>query len=284
MTNGLLPLTFRVRRFIMFRVFAFLKTCDVPGWEAAETEMMGLVGLACYRLGRLAEAERWLMGTAGDHHPLNIQMRVTRGLGQIAQSRGQLDVAEQYYEDFALLAGQSDSPFQRACATNDLSTIADLRGDLVTAERLTRRGLAISEEHGYQDAMTGRVNLCGQLLTQRAYREARAAIDEILGQGDAAWSPVVRVMVQVFLLRIHTALGQWHAWEVARLELYARLKYEDWAEHSMARVLGEGAAEAAAVGHIDEAQYMGRIALEQWGRLGLVDKAEALRATLASWA
>jgi len=29
---------------------------------------------------------------------------------------------------------------------------------------------------------------------------------------------------------------------------------------------------------------MGRIALEQWGRLGLGDKAEALRETLASWA
>ena len=254
-----------------------------PETEHAAAELQSLLGLSCYRLGRLEDAERWLSLAAGDHRPPSLQLRVIRGLGQLAQSRGQLDEAEAQFRHTSRLAEAHGTPFQLACAYNDLSVIADLRGDVETATQLVRRGLAICEEHGFRDATTARLNLCGHLLTQGAYREALRAIEEVVDSPELAWSPIARVMAQAYVVTIHTALGQWEAWEASRRELGALLRYQAWAEHTLATLMTKASSEAAEAGELDRARDLASIALEQCERLGLDDEAASLRTRMRAW-
>ncbi len=256
--------------------------CDAKGWRLSGAEARSLLGLAAFRLGRFDDGVRWLEEANAHPTPARIEVRIARGLGQIAQSRMQLDAARQHFERFAELGGELESPFHRACAYNDLSNVAELGGDVAEAERLVRLGLQICEEHGFRDALVARLNLCGHVLRRGAVEEGLALLRGVLDNRDAAWSPFVRVMAHAMSLRIHTLRSDWEAWDESRYALDALLRYQTWTDQSMALELDLACDEAAEKGEFERSRYLGEVALGQWVRLDRGPEAEALRERLAA--
>ena len=116
---------------------------------AAPIPVLGGLGRCAQRQNDYPNAEQWLEQAnqqAGEQGWLSWQARILNNLGQVAWTRGDLSLAQHYYERSLLIRERlAPGSLDVAASLNNLGNVACKRGDLSLAQRYYERSLQIIE-------------------------------------------------------------------------------------------------------------------------------------------
>ena len=132
---------------------------------------------AYHQLGRVAEergeldtAEQWYQRSLTIEEQLGNQPGMASSyhqLGMVAQDRGELDTAEQWYQRSLTIEEQLGNQPGMATSYHQLGMVAQLQGELDTAEQWYQRSLTIKEQLGNRPGMARGYHQLGLLAEQR---------------------------------------------------------------------------------------------------------------------
>jgi eukaryotic-like serine/threonine-protein kinase len=159
---------------------------------------------------RLFEEARSHFSSAGDEVAV---ADCTRGLGQLAQARGDHAAAKTLTSEALRAFQEQDNILGVALCVGGLAELARYRGDLEGAETGYRQALAAYERIGSASAMLPQLNLGLILLLREDYAAARRVLDaarrELERSGRRAWLAAVHAN----LLPCAAAAGDWAAFD-----------------------------------------------------------------------
>jgi serine/threonine protein kinase/tetratricopeptide (TPR) repeat protein len=137
----------------------------------------------------------------------------TRGLGKLAQDRGEQDLAEHLTQQALQVFRSHNHTLGIALCVGGLAEIARNRGDLEAAEAGYRESIAAYERVGSAAVMLPQLNLGLVLLMRDEYETARRVFDAARRELERSQRKAWLAAVHANLLPCAAAAADWSAWD-----------------------------------------------------------------------
>lgn len=257
------------------RVLTMAPTLDEP---ILGVRIRCAAGACLIEQGRYAAAERTLSGAidalrSAEMHRLRGD--VMRSIADLERRRGRLERAERY----TVRAGRA---YYKAGARPPLARAALVQGHIERARGRFDEAAARIRDAGRvlrtaraPDAPLAQIDLALLLIEMEQYREARSVLSDVITAADTA--PIFRPRAAACLLPCVAHAGEWGEWRIY-WPMVSALDDREVADPDLALVAERAAEQAAAVGAIPQADQARGFAIRQYERLGMSDRAAALRA------
>ncbi|HEY7682327.1 MAG TPA: tetratricopeptide repeat protein [Gemmatimonadales bacterium] len=205
--------------------------------DQADAEVALLGATAATRLGRLelgasrAELARTRFQAAGERHGF---LRATNLLGAIAFEAGRLEDAERWFQETLRLAREAENTVMVARASNNLASVAHLRGRPDIALAMYRLALQEYQRAGDLKGIAETYVNIGTAFRQAArWRDAADVEAQAVHHAESLADPVLRL--QTLIGRTETELDRADL-EQARAELAEAEAYADQLHDEQARI------------------------------------------------